>query len=96
VPSFELDAAIAPDASRLEDESERQFDNLATTEPVALLASLTGTAEPDHVADRLAGTLERLATRIRNGEIPVGQTARVGSETAVLASVLSTLLSDSL
>ena len=87
---------LPADEAGVESVQDEGFDNLATMQPVAMLSAFMEQRDPDLARLRIAETIERLATRIRNGEIPLGHSANVGSETAVLASLLATLLSEAL
>ncbi|MFN8574915.1 MAG: hypothetical protein U0132_22885 [Gemmatimonadaceae bacterium] len=99
-------ATVSDAASSAPDDSEPQvivppeaisaFDDLATVEPVAMLTALLADEREDPARERIANVLERLAARVRAGEISLGHSANVASETAVLASVLTTLLSEAL
>jgi hypothetical protein len=93
-PNYQTDAAEGDPA--YDSSTDAEFDILATIEPVALISEFMEQTESDPARTRIAETLERLASRIRSGEIPLGHSANVGSETAVLASVLTTLLSEAL
>lgn len=95
--SSEFEGETEPEVElRQPDSALGAFDDVASVEPVAMLTALLGEEREDPARERIALVLERLAARVRSGEISLGHSANVASETAVLASVLTTLLSEAL
>ncbi|MFN8581888.1 MAG: hypothetical protein U0163_13060 [Gemmatimonadaceae bacterium] len=77
-------------------QSSNAFDDVATVAPVAMISAFMAEDRDTGIQERIAATLDRLASRIRSGEISLNHSANVASETAVLASLLTALLSEAL
>lgn len=93
--SREPAAGSQEDGAAVPESDDSAFDNMATVDCAAVFSTDTFDAGLGVGRQRVADTLERLAARVREGDIQVVLSPNVGSETAVLASVLTSLLSDS-